>query len=94
MKKLLVAMLAIIMALSCVSLSACGGEAGGGNDDKIKLIVAVNGDATESRLMKKWKEAFEASNPNVSITLKSISDNYTQALMGYESTPKTAPDVV
>ncbi len=94
MKKLMVLLLAVVVALGSLCITACGGNQEEESSENIKITVGISGDATENRLMKKWKEQFEADNPTIQIAFKTISDNYTQALMGFEQTPKTMPDII
>ncbi|MBP5466470.1 MAG: extracellular solute-binding protein [Clostridia bacterium] len=89
MKKFLVLLLALVLAFGC--FGGCGGS---DDEEQIKITVGISGDATENRLMKKWKERYETDNPNIKIAFKNIADNYTQAIMGYEQSPKTMPDII
>ena len=81
--------------LSVTAFAGCGVSNSGGNSDKIKITVSVSGtDASEGELMQKWKQAYEAQNENVSITIKNFTSDYTQTMMGYVQSPKQMPDIM
>ena len=81
--------------LSVTALAGCGVDRGSGNSEKIKLTVSVSGtDASEGALMQKWKQAYEAQNENVTITIKNFTSDYTQTMMGYVQSPKQMPDIM
>ena len=93
MRKLLA--LTLVLAISFTLLSAAGcGKKQEEDGEAIKITVGISGNATENRLMKKWKEQFELDNPEIKIAFKTIADNYTQSLLGFESSPKSMPDII
>ena len=91
MKKILTLVLVLVMSFCFCSMTGCGKKE---DDGPITITVGISGNATENRLMKKWKEEYEKDNPNIKISFKTISDNYTQALMGYEQSTKSMPDII
>lgn len=88
--------LALTAVMSATMLAGCGGgSSGGGSNDKIKITVAINGNSNaESDLMLEWKVAYEAINPDVTISIKPFTSNYTQAMMNYLNSEKSMPDIM
>ena len=90
--------LALTALMSVAVLAGCGGGGDGGEEDaggKIKITVSVNGsDAAEGALMQKWKQAYEAKNPNVTIAVKSFNTEYANAIMSYMRSEKNMPDIM
>ena len=88
--------LVLTAVMSATMLAGCGGgSSGGGSGDKINITVSVNGsDSAEGTLMQQWKLAYEAQNPDVKITIKPFSGNYTQTMMSYIQSEKQMPDIM
>lgn len=98
MKKMMTKVFALAMTamMSVGMFAACGGgNENSAEDGKIKITVSVNGtDASEGTLMQKWKEAYEAKNENITISIKNFTSDYTQTMMSYVQSPKQMPDIM
>lgn len=92
MKKLLVIMLAIVLAFGCFGGCSCGDD--DEDDGKIKIIVGVQSDTAENSLMRKWKAEYEKTNPEIKIAIQNISGNYAQSMQQFEDAGKKAPDII
>ena len=90
MKKLLLLIMAFVVAISCV---ACGPTA---NNDKIEIVIGYDGgDSGEEELLMTWREAFIEENPEVKIKLKAFTgSNYNNTMMNYNSAPNSMPDII
>ena len=81
--------------LSVGMLAGCGGGKTDESGDKIKITVSVNGsDASEGALMQKWKQAYEAQNEGVTISVKNFTSDYTQTMLSYVQSAKQMPDIM
>ena len=95
LKKILV--LVIVLATAMTVFIGCGDESveSGEAGDKVKIVVSVNGtDPSEGELMRKWKVAYEAQNPSVSIVIKNFTGDYTQTMLTYVQSAKQMPDIM
>ena len=89
--------LAMVSVMSMGLFAACGGgnDKGKESDEKIKITVSISGtDVSEGPLMQKWKQAYEAQNENVTISIKNFTSDYTQTMMSYVQSPKQMPDIM
>ncbi len=96
MKKMMKKIFALAMAsvMSVGLFAACGGTEDD-SDGKIKITVSISGtDASEGELMRKWKQAYEAKNENITIAIKDFTSDYTQTMLGYVQSPKQMPDIM
>ena len=95
LKKILV--LVIVLATAMTVFIGCGDEPveSGETGDKVKIVVSVNGtDPSEGELMRKWKVAYEAQNPSVSIVIKNFTNDYTQTMLTYVQSAKQMTDIM
>ena len=90
-KKILLVMLVLVMSLG--AFVSCGEESTA--DEKIVITVSVNGEDTAERdLMIKWKTAYEAINPNVTINVKTFTRDYSTTMKSYLLSSSQMPDIM
>ena len=102
MKELLkkIVVITIVAVLSVGLFTGCkkkkkGQGVIGTPEGKIELVVAVSGlDVAEGELMRKWKVAYEAKNPQVQINIKNFTSDYTQTMLTYVQSPTQMPDIM